>query len=91
MGKSPAPRGVTGEVLGRIAHGDQGLLEHAAMGVVDAEAGRIQALSQVIADSPLSHELFQQRLILGDQPELPSIRWSAHSTVPTHQVSQIRR
>jgi len=88
--QEPCARCVSGEVLGRIAHGDQCLLEHAAMGVVNAEAGRIQALSQVIAHSPLPRQLLQQRLILGDQPELAVDPLEPYSTITTHQIAQIR-
>src|SRR5271157_211100 len=61
-----------------------------AMGVVNPEAGRIQALSQVIAHSPLPRQLLQQRLILGDQPELAVDPLEPYSTITTHQIAQIR-
>ena len=62
--------GVTGDVFGRIADGDQGLLEHSAMRVVDGKASRTQPLTQIIAHPALPRQLFEKRLILGAQPEL---------------------
>ena len=67
---SAAPVGVAGQVLGRIADGDQRLLEHAAVGVVDGEAGRVEPLAQVVAHASLPRQLLEQRLVLGDQPKL---------------------
>ena len=89
MSTSPAPGGVAGQVLGRIADGDQGLLEHAAVGVVDGEAGRVDPLAQVIAHAPLPRQLLQQRLVLGDQPELAVDPLEPDPTVAADQIAEV--
>ena len=68
---SAGPLGVAGEVFGRVADGDQGLLEDAPEGVVDGEAGRVEPLAEVVADPLAAGQFFEQRLVVGDQPERP--------------------
>ena len=66
--------GVAGEVLGRVTGRDQGLLEDAAVGVVDGEAGLVDPGAQVIAHAALAGELFEQGPILGRQAKLAVLR-----------------
>ena len=82
--------GIAGQVLGGIADGDQGLLEHAAVGVVDGEARLVDPLAQVIAHAPLPRQLFQERLVLGDQPELALDPLEPDPAIAADQVAQVR-
>ena len=55
------PFGVAGQVLGRVADGDQRLLEDAAEGRLDEEAGRVEPLAEVVAHLRLAGQFFEQR------------------------------
>ena len=85
------PLGVAGEVLGRIADGDQGLLEDAAEGVVDGEAGRVDPLAEVVAHPLLPRQLLEQRLVLGDQPELAVDPLEPDPAVAADQLAEVGR
>ena len=59
------------------------------MGVVDGEAGLVEPFAQVVAHAPLPRQLFEQRLVLGDQPELAVDSLEPHSAVTAHQLAQV--
>src|SRR5262249_60400832 len=69
MQRQSVALGVAGNVLGRIADGDQRLLEHAAVRRIHAEADVIEAVAEIVADLGLSGQLFQKRDFAADETE----------------------
>ena len=61
------------------------------MGVVDGEAGLVEPLAQVVAHAPLPRQLFEQRPVLGDQPELAVDPLEPDPPVAADQLAQVGR
>ncbi len=86
-----APVGVAGEVLGRVADGDQPLLEHAAVKVLDGEGRLVEPGAEVVADPLLAGQLLQQGPVGGDQPQCPVDPLERHPAVAPDQLAEVDR
>src|SRR5439155_22442573 len=85
------PFRVAGQVFRRITDRDQRLLEDPAMRRLNEKALLIDALAKELANLGLPNQLFQERTVRADQPQVLLGALQPHSAITADQLGDVRR